>query len=97
MDVFKKNLEEFAAKHKDDIRKDPQFRLQFQEMCASIGVDPLACKYPHSAVAIRLAHLINLLIASIIVKNVRLPSLLNANWPPACAWHPKGTCRQFSV
>ena len=45
MEVFKKNLEEFAAKHKDDIRKDPQFRLQFQEMCASIGVDPLACKY----------------------------------------------------
>ncbi|KAK7109195.1 vacuolar-sorting protein SNF8-like [Littorina saxatilis] len=42
MDVFKKNLEEFAAKHKEDIRKDPQFRLQFQEMCASIGVDPLA-------------------------------------------------------
>ena len=60
MDVFKKNLEEFAAKHKDDIRKDPQFRLQFQEMCASIGVDPLACKYPHSAIAIRLTHLINL-------------------------------------
>ncbi|KAL8598319.1 ESCRT-II subunit protein snf8 [Nucella lapillus] len=42
MDVFKKNLEDFAAKHKDEIRKDPQFRLQFQEMCASIGVDPLA-------------------------------------------------------
>lgn len=42
MDVFKTNLEEFAAKHKDDIRKDPHFRLQFQEMCASIGVDPLA-------------------------------------------------------
>ncbi|XP_076465318.1 vacuolar-sorting protein SNF8-like [Babylonia areolata] len=42
MEVFKTNLEEFAAKHKDDIRKDPQFRLQFQEMCASIGVDPLA-------------------------------------------------------
>ena len=52
MDVFKKNLEEFAAKHKDDIRKDPQFRLQFQEMCASIGVDPLACKYPHYAVSV---------------------------------------------
>ena len=45
MDVFKKNLEEFAAKHKEDIRKDPQFRLQFQDMCASIGVDPLACEY----------------------------------------------------
>lgn len=42
MDVFKKNLEDFASKHKEDIRKDPRFRLQFQEMCASIGVDPLA-------------------------------------------------------
>ncbi|PVD30864.1 hypothetical protein C0Q70_10139 [Pomacea canaliculata] len=42
MEIFKTNLEDFAAKHKDDIRKDPQFRLQFQEMCASIGVDPLA-------------------------------------------------------
>lgn len=42
MEVFKKNLEDFAAMHKEDIRKDPRFRLQFQEMCASIGVDPLA-------------------------------------------------------
>ncbi|XP_041366326.1 vacuolar-sorting protein SNF8-like [Gigantopelta aegis] len=42
MDTFKKNLEDFATKHKDDIRKDPEFRIQFQEMCASIGVDPLA-------------------------------------------------------
>lgn len=44
METFKVNLEEFAAKHKDDIRKDPEFRVSFQEMCASIGVDPLACK-----------------------------------------------------
>ncbi|CAL1528739.1 unnamed protein product [Lymnaea stagnalis] len=42
MEMFKSNLEDFAAKHRDDIRKDPEFRLQFQEMCASIGVDPLA-------------------------------------------------------
>ncbi|KAH9509585.1 ESCRT-II subunit protein snf8 [Bulinus truncatus] len=42
MEMFKNNLEDFAAKHRDDIRKDPEFRLQFQEMCASIGVDPLA-------------------------------------------------------
>ncbi|XP_050399457.1 vacuolar-sorting protein SNF8-like [Patella vulgata] len=42
MDTFKTNLEDFARKHKDDIKKDPEFRLQFQEMCASIGVDPLA-------------------------------------------------------
>lgn len=42
MEKFRENLEEFAAKHKNEIRKNPQFRKQFQEMCASIGVDPLA-------------------------------------------------------
>jgi len=42
MDRFKKNLEEFAFKYKDEIKKDAQFRKQFQDMCANIGVDPLA-------------------------------------------------------
>ncbi|CAH1788117.1 unnamed protein product [Owenia fusiformis] len=42
LEAFKSNLEEFARNHKDDIRKNPEFRSQFQEMCASIGVDPLA-------------------------------------------------------
>lgn len=42
LDVFKVNLEEFAVKHKNEIRKNAQFRKQFQDMCASIGVDPLA-------------------------------------------------------
>lgn len=42
MEVFRINLEEFAGKHKNEIRKNPHFRRQFQEMCASIGVDPLA-------------------------------------------------------
>lgn len=42
LDVFRVNLEEFATKHKNEIRKNAQFRKQFQEMCASIGVDPLA-------------------------------------------------------
>ena len=42
LEVFKKNLETFAAKHKEEIKKNPHFRKQFQEMCASIGVDPLA-------------------------------------------------------
>ncbi|XP_023018287.1 vacuolar-sorting protein SNF8 [Leptinotarsa decemlineata] len=42
MEVFKTNLEEFASKHKNEIRKNPEFRKQFQEMCASIGVDPLS-------------------------------------------------------
>ena len=44
LEAFQGNLEDFAAKHKDEIRRNPQFRVQFQEMCASIGVDPLACK-----------------------------------------------------
>ncbi|KAG8566088.1 hypothetical protein GDO81_013095 [Engystomops pustulosus] len=43
LEMFKTNLEEFASKHKQEIRKNPQFRVQFQDMCATIGVDPLAC------------------------------------------------------
>jgi hypothetical protein len=42
MAIFKAKLEEFALKHKSDIRKDPQFRARFHQMCANIGVDPLA-------------------------------------------------------
>ena len=41
-DTFKTKLEDFAHQHKNEIRKDPAFRRHFQEMCASIGVDPLA-------------------------------------------------------
>ncbi|KAL7288718.1 hypothetical protein TKK_0017443 [Trichogramma kaykai] len=42
LEVFRINLEEFALKHKSEIKKNAQFRKQFTEMCASIGVDPLA-------------------------------------------------------
>ncbi|KAG2202238.1 hypothetical protein INT47_002157 [Mucor saturninus] len=42
MDIFKTNLQEFAQKHRKDIRKDPTFRAHFQRMCTNIGVDPLA-------------------------------------------------------
>ena len=42
MEIFRVNLEEFATKHKTEIKKNAQFRRQFTEMCASIGVDPLA-------------------------------------------------------
>ncbi|CAD5117727.1 DgyrCDS6473 [Dimorphilus gyrociliatus] len=42
LNAFKNNLEDFATKHKQQIKKNPEFRGQFQEMCASIGVDPLA-------------------------------------------------------
>lgn len=44
MEVFRKHLEKFAADHKNDIRSKPEFRAQFQQMCARIGVDPLACE-----------------------------------------------------
>jgi ESCRT-II complex subunit VPS22 len=37
-------LEKFAEKHKSEIKKDVAFRKEFQEMCATVGVDPLACK-----------------------------------------------------
>jgi ESCRT-II complex subunit VPS22 len=39
---FRSHLESFALKHKSEINNDPEFRMQFQKMCASIGVDPLA-------------------------------------------------------
>ncbi|XP_059483334.1 vacuolar-sorting protein SNF8 isoform X2 [Neocloeon triangulifer] len=42
MEVFRAKLEEFAGKHKNEIKKNAEFRRQFQEMCAAIGVDPLA-------------------------------------------------------
>ncbi|KAI4306080.1 hypothetical protein L6164_029389 [Bauhinia variegata] len=42
LDTFRSQLEEFARKHKNDIRKNPAFRSQFHEMCAKVGVDPLA-------------------------------------------------------
>ncbi|XP_015115277.1 vacuolar-sorting protein SNF8 [Diachasma alloeum] len=42
MEIFRTNLEDFATKHKNEIKKNAQFRRQFTEMCASIGVDPLA-------------------------------------------------------
>ena len=35
------DLEKFALENKDQIRKSPQFRNEFQRMCSSIGVDPL--------------------------------------------------------
>ena len=43
LQLFKESLELFARKYKRDIRKNPEFRQHFQVMCASIGVDPLAC------------------------------------------------------
>lgn len=42
MELLKTNLEEFAEKHKSEIRKNPTFRTQFTEMCKAIGVDPLS-------------------------------------------------------
>nr|CAG4644139.1 EOG090X09XM [Lepidurus arcticus] len=42
METFKEKLEEFASNHRQEIKKNPTFRKQFQDMCATIGVDPLA-------------------------------------------------------
>lgn len=39
---FRTALVRFASEHRRDILRDPQFRHAFQQMCASIGVDPLA-------------------------------------------------------
>lgn len=42
LEDFRSKLEEFAANHRTEIKRSPVFRRQFQEMCATIGVDPLA-------------------------------------------------------
>ncbi|KAI0685743.1 winged helix DNA-binding domain-containing protein [Cytidiella melzeri] len=39
---FRTALLGFASNHRESIRKDPAFRLAFQRMCSTIGVDPLA-------------------------------------------------------
>lgn len=42
LEAFRAHLQTFAARHRNEIRRDATFRRQFQEMCAAIGVDPLA-------------------------------------------------------
>ncbi|KAK9842946.1 hypothetical protein WJX74_004716 [Apatococcus lobatus] len=42
LEIFRKSLEEFALKHRDGVRQDPEFRAKFHAMCANVGVDPLA-------------------------------------------------------
>ncbi|KAH7291528.1 hypothetical protein KP509_29G020500 [Ceratopteris richardii] len=42
LSTFRNQLEDFARKHKNDIKKNPVFRAQFHSMCATCGVDPLA-------------------------------------------------------
>ena len=42
LETFRSRLQQFATRHRNDIRRDATFRRQFQEMCAAIGVDPLA-------------------------------------------------------
>ncbi|KAI3379630.1 hypothetical protein SNEBB_001795 [Seison nebaliae] len=42
MGMFKEQLEKFAMKHRQELRKNGEFRRHFQEMCATVGVDPLA-------------------------------------------------------
>ncbi|KAF6764893.1 EAP30/Vps36 family-domain-containing protein [Ephemerocybe angulata] len=39
---FRTALTHFASTHRDKIKSDPSFRHAFQQMCTSIGVDPLA-------------------------------------------------------
>jgi ESCRT-II complex subunit VPS22 len=44
LEIFRSNLQQFAIKYKNNIKKDPEFRKKFQIMCSKIGVDPLASK-----------------------------------------------------
>ncbi|KAJ3212016.1 ESCRT-II subunit protein snf8 [Entophlyctis luteolus] len=43
--AFRSQLEGFARTHAAAIQKDPAFRQRFQTMCATVGVDPLACAF----------------------------------------------------
>ena len=42
LEEFRKNLEEFALKHKKEINDNPVFKKEFLKMCKEIGVDPLS-------------------------------------------------------
>ncbi|KAF5387061.1 hypothetical protein D9615_001796 [Tricholomella constricta] len=42
LNQFRTALARFASTHRESIRSDPTFRHEFQQMCSSIGVDPLA-------------------------------------------------------
>ncbi|KAI8910183.1 EAP30/Vps36 family-domain-containing protein [Gorgonomyces haynaldii] len=42
LEIFRANLQEFATKYSHRIKKDPVFRQRFNQLCANIGVDPLA-------------------------------------------------------
>eukprot|EP00158_Paraphelidium_tribonemae_P006493 Partr_v1_DN27846_c1_g2_i3_m22619 putative SNF8, ESCRT-II complex subunit, homolog (S. cerevisiae) len=42
LEQFKLHLQRFATEHRHEIRKSAEFRMHFQRMCQSIGVDPLA-------------------------------------------------------
>ncbi|KAJ6623399.1 EAP30/Vps36 family-domain-containing protein [Mycena sp. CBHHK59/15] len=42
LNQFRTALAHFARTRRDSIRRDPAFRHAFQQMCSSIGVDPLA-------------------------------------------------------
>lgn len=44
LETFSNALRNFASAHRNDILKDPEFRGEFQRMCANIGVDPLAAQ-----------------------------------------------------
>lgn len=42
LESFRNVLLEFSTRHREEIRKDPALRHQFQKMCAGLGIDPLA-------------------------------------------------------
>lgn len=41
MRIFKEALENFAVNHKKQLKEDPEFRSNFNNMCLQLGVDPL--------------------------------------------------------
>ena len=58
LDSFKTSLEDFAGKYKQEIKKNPEFRGHFQQMCARIGVDPLACMFNNPSLSVCIAKIV---------------------------------------
>ena len=44
LETFQQALAAFADTHAKEIRADPHFRAQFNQMCSTVGIDPLASK-----------------------------------------------------
>lgn len=90
MGLFKRNLEDFARKYRQDIRKDPAFRAQFQAMCANIGVDPLASSKVSATFCF--PYLADMCTSVDLRMHLHPAALPHARHPPPCIHLPASSC-----